>query len=164
MLAQLSAGKLQVALLVQPSRAMLRGLHFEELATYPNCIAVHPDHPIARARSVTLAQIAREPLVVYSRKEYPEYHEELKLRFASIKAKPRIAEEHEGVNSLIAAVESGSGIALVPSCVACMTGARLKLIPLKPKEVTAVGAVWKIDALTPMAEKFIAAARSCQAS
>ncbi len=162
MLSQLSASKLQVALLVHPSRAMLRGLRFEELASYPKCVAVRPDHPLARARSVTITQIAREPLIVYSRKEYPEYHEELAATFAVAKAKPRIAEEHEGVNSLIAAVESGRGIALVPSCLACMTGPRLKLIPLKPKEVTVVGAVWKIDALTPMAEKFIAAARSCQ--
>jgi DNA-binding transcriptional LysR family regulator len=158
MLAQLRSGKLQVALSVRPPRAMLRGLRFAELARYPMCVAVAPGHPFARARSVTLAQVAREPLIGYSRAEYPEYHESLLKLFAAIKAKPHFAEEHDGVTSLITAVEIGRGVALVPSCLSCMVGPRLKLIPLKPAAgIIVVGAVSKSTARLPVVEKFIAA-------
>lgn len=44
MLTRLRSGSLHVALVVQTSRAMLRGLRFEELARYPLCVAV-PPHP-----------------------------------------------------------------------------------------------------------------------
>jgi DNA-binding transcriptional LysR family regulator len=158
MLTQLRSGKLHVALLVRPCPSMLRGLRFAELARYPLCAAVAPGHPFARARSVTLAQVAREPLIGYSRAEYPEYHESLAKLFAATKIKPHFAEEHDGVTSLITAVEIGRGVALVPSCLSCMVGPRLKLIPLKPAAgIIVVGAVSKSTARLPVVETFIAA-------
>ena len=163
MLAQLQNGKLQVALLVQPPRAMLRGLKFLELARYPLRVAVAPAHPLAKAKFLTLEKISREPLIAYSRADYPEYHQDLAAMFAKVKTRPRIAEEHDGVTSLIAAVEAGRGVALVPSCLACMVGARLKLIPLKPAGAEiVVGAAWKRDLLSPTVEKFIAAANDAR--
>lgn len=161
MLAQLSSGKLQAALLVRPTRAMLRGLKFRELARYPMRVAVPPQHPFAKLKSVSLEQVAREPLVAYSRADYPEYHEDLATMFAGQKKRPRIAEEHDGVSSLVAAVESGAGIALAPSCLECMVGARLKLIPLKTAKCeVVVGAAWKPEKLSPIPEKFIALAQA----
>jgi DNA-binding transcriptional LysR family regulator len=63
------------------------------------------------------------------------------------------------VNGLIAAVEAGQGVALVPSCLACMTGPRLKFLPLKPSAgIIIVGAVWRPETLTPVVERFIALA------
>lgn len=161
MLAQLRNGKMQLALLVRPTRAMLRGLKFKELACYPMCVAVAPMHPLAKAKFVSLENISREPLIAYSRADYPEYHEDLAAMFAAVKHRPRIAEEHDGVTSLIAAVEAGRGVALVPDCLECMVGRRLKLIPLKPavKDII-VGAAWKPESLEPAAEKFIALARA----
>jgi LysR family transcriptional regulator, benzoate and cis,cis-muconate-responsive activator of ben and cat genes len=160
MLAGVREGKLQVAFLVRPSRAMLRGLHFEELARDTLCLAVPPKHALARLRSVTLAQAAREPLVVFTRKDYPEYLDYLETLFGRIKAKPRIAEEHDSSASLIAAIESGTGVALVPQSFSCSAGPRLNLIPLAPApEPLVIGAVWAKDRLTPTAEDFWKAAK-----
>ena len=160
MLTQLRAGKLQVALTVRPPRAALRGLEFAELARYALCLAVAPKHPFAKMKKVTLAQIAREPLVGYGAQEYPEYHASLKKLFAPLGRRPQLVEEHDGMTSIITAVESGRGVALVPSCFACMTGPRLKVIPLAaPLEVIPVGAVWDGKRRNPEVEKFIAAAR-----
>jgi DNA-binding transcriptional LysR family regulator len=106
-----------------------------------------------------LQQIAREPLIGYTRQDYPEYHEEIGRLFATVGAKPRIAEEHEGGNSLNAAVEAGRGLALVPSSLACMVGARLKLIPIKPAlPPIPVGAVWLKENESELVKRFIAAA------
>jgi len=160
MLAGLRAGKLQMALLVRPTTAMLRGLRFEELNRDALRLAVAPKHPLARRRTVTLAEAAREPFIAYSRKEYPEYHEMLAAIFATTKDKPRIVEEQDGVSSLIAAVEAGGGVALIPESLSCLAGARLRLMPLSPEpEPLAVGAAWAKDGLVPASEQFLNCAK-----
>ena len=159
MLTQLRAGTLHVALVIRPVGKMLRGLRFAELARYPLCVAVAPSHPLSGRRVIKLADAAREPLIAYSRKDYPEYHDEITALFAKVKSKPRIIEEHEGVTSLVAAVEAGRGIALVPSCLACMVGPRLKVVALKPtSDPLVVGAVYREDTAIGPVKKFIAAA------
>ena len=160
MLARLRDGALQIAFLVRPTRAMLRGLRFEELLRDSLCLAVAPKHPLARRRTVKLAELARQPLIAYSRKEYPEYHELLAEYFATIQSKPRVAEEHDGITSLIAAVEAGGGVALVSGSAACLAGPRLKLIPLSPApESLVIGAAWTKGGLVPAAERFLKCAK-----
>jgi len=159
MLAQLREGKLHVALTVQPKAKLLRDLVFKSLARYSMSIAVAPKHPMAKLKSVTLAQLANEPLIGYSRVDYPDYHEHIKRIFAPFGGTLRVAEEHDGIASIIAAVESGHGFALVPDSFACMVGPRLKIVPLNPKgELFSVGAIWKKDSDTMLVEKFVAAA------
>lgn len=75
MLAGLRAGRLQAALMMQPSRPAARGVRFEPLRTYPLGILVPPAHPLARRRAVSVAELMAEPVVVLSRAEYPDYHE-----------------------------------------------------------------------------------------
>jgi len=107
-----------------------------------------------------MEEIAREPLIGYSRKDYPEAQEYLKKMFASIKAKPRIAEEHDSVSSLIAAVEAGGGVAVALQSLACIAGPRLKPIPFSPSpDPVAVGAAWCKDKLTATAERFLKSAK-----
>ena len=65
MLRGLRDGKLHVALLIQLSAKVLAGLVFEELHRYAVCVAVHPAHPLARARKVGLEQVANERLIAY---------------------------------------------------------------------------------------------------
>jgi LysR family transcriptional regulator, benzoate and cis,cis-muconate-responsive activator of ben and cat genes len=159
MLTQLRNGKLQVALMVRLDRKTLRGLDFQELASYPIRVAVAPKHPFAKLKSVTLAQIAREPIIAYSREDYPEYHAMLGKIFATTGRSPRIAEEHDGITGIVLAVESGGGFALVPSCVECMVGPRLKLIPLStPVPEVPVIAAWKKATLSEPVKQFIATA------
>jgi LysR family transcriptional regulator, benzoate and cis,cis-muconate-responsive activator of ben and cat genes len=159
MLAQLGEKKLQVALTVRPSAKLLRGLNFEELARYEMCVAVAPKNPLAKLKSISLEQISREPLIAYSRKDYPEYHAMLEKLFASVGHKPKIVGEHDGVTSIVAAVESGRGFALVPSCVACMAGPRLKLLSLRPAlPPIPVVAVWRKELETELVKNFIASA------
>lgn len=160
MLSQLSAKTLQVALTIHPPAKMLRELSYFELARYAMVVAVAPNHPLAKLKAVTLQQVAPEPLIGLSRKEYPEAHVETKKLFAAVGLKPNFAEEHEGGTSIIAAVEAGRGIALVPSSLACIVGTRVKLLPLKPAlPPIRVGAVWVKENESELMKKFIAAAK-----
>jgi len=159
MMAGLRKGALQMVFVARPS-AVLRGLRFEELARDPLCLAVAPNHPLAGRRAVKLAEVAREPLITYSRKDYPDAFEALAAMFAAIKTKPRVAEEHDSVSSLIAAVQAGNGVAIVVRSVGCTAGPRLKLIPFSPAPPPlVVGAAWLKNGLTPAAERFLKCAR-----
>ena len=159
MLTGLRDRRLNVALMVAPEGSQLRGLRFHEIARYPICVGVAPGHRFARSRAVTLQKIVTEPFIAYSRADYPEYHEGLAKMFAPVGRIPAIAEEHDSVTSLIAAVEAGRGIALVPSCMACLAGPRLKILPVTPPlGPVVVGAVCRKTGGSPIAQKFVDAA------
>lgn len=160
MLSLLREGVLHVALVARPMTGMLRGLHFEELARYPMCVAIPPSHPLGRKRTVTQEQALREPLIAYNRRDYPEYHKQLERIFAGVGRKPSIAEEYDGVTSLVAAVEAGHGFALVPGCLACMVGPRLKLVPVTPAlDPVTVGIAWRQEKQDPATSHFVECAK-----
>lgn len=154
--AGLREGKLQLAFVVRTGKSTtMRGLRFEELSCDAMCLVVPPNHPLARRAVVTLAEAAREPFVTYNRKEYPDYHEMLTSVFGGQKAKLRIVEEHDGVSSLIPAVEAGTGVALMGESLACVAGERLKLLRLSPEPPrVVVGLAALKGKLSPAAETF----------
>jgi DNA-binding transcriptional LysR family regulator len=152
--------KLHAALLVQVSAKVLAGLVFEELRRYAVCVAVHPSHPLARARKVGLEQIASERLIAYTLADYPEYHAWLAGLFAALKRPPQIAEEHDSSTSLIASVEAGRGVALVQQGFDCFTGPRLKVRPLTPAPPPfVVGIAYRRENHSTATASFVAAAK-----
>jgi DNA-binding transcriptional LysR family regulator len=164
MLSQLGSGALQVALMPRACK-IPAGMGFEELARYPMCVMVSPKHPFAKKKKITLQEIVEEPLIGYTRKDYPDYHEAMEKIFAPTGKAARIVEEHDGVNSIIAAVESGRGFALAPSCIACMVGPRLKLLPIEAgTSPIPVMAVWRTKEVSDLVAKFVAAARRPEVS
>ena len=85
--------------------------------------------------------------------------------FATAKNKPRVAEEHDSITSLIGSVEAGSGVALAPESLSCIAGPRLKLTPLSPApEPLVVGAAWAKggDAFPEMQRVFLLRHRMAQ--
>lgn len=161
----LKNGNLDVAIMAQPrpGSAETEGLQFVEIARYPLAIAVAPSHPLAKYDSVSLKQLVSERLIAYSRAGYPEYHENLEALFASVAAKPRITEEHDGAPSLVASVESSSGVALVSSALECMTGPRLKLLALDPPAPPiVVGMARRKGNLSRIVENFVAAGTAAE--
>jgi len=160
MLRGLRDGKLNVALMIQTSAKVLAGLTFEELRRYAVCVAAHPAHSLARARRVSLEQVANERLIGYTLADYPEYHLLLATLFAPLKRLPQIAEEHDSSTSLIAAVEAGRGVALVQQGFDCLSGPRLRVRPLNPAPPPAVvGIAYRKGANSPATAKFVAAAK-----
>jgi LysR family transcriptional regulator, benzoate and cis,cis-muconate-responsive activator of ben and cat genes len=155
MLRGLHGGKLHVALMVKPGPKELLGLIFEELCRYPICAALSKNHKLARGKTVELRHLVGEPLVAYSRGDYPEYHEMIAEIFAPAGGVPRIAEEHDSATSLIAAVEAKRGVAIVPSSLSCLAGPRLRVLELRPApEPLVVGAVYEKRKLCPASERF----------
>jgi DNA-binding transcriptional LysR family regulator len=132
MLHGLREGKLQVALLVQVSPKALTGLVFEELQRLAVCVALHPAHLLARSRRVGLEQVAKERLVAFTLADYPEYQPWIASLLAPLNHSPQIVEEHDSITSLIAAVESGRGVALIAQPPNGLASPRLKIRLLQP--------------------------------
>lgn len=161
MLTGVRDGRLHLALIARPATRALGALKFELLREYPVGVALPLAHRLARVKKVELRELTNEPLVAYSRAEYPEYHVTLGELFAMVGASPRIAEEHDSAPSLIAAAEIGRGLAIVPECLGILAGGRLKFRPLNPAPAPVqLGAVFDAPRLPPSAAKFLAAARS----
>lgn len=130
--------RLDAAFLVKPERKLPRGLVFHALRSHPMVVAVAPGHAFAKRREVTAAEVLAEPLVAYSRKEYPNYHRLLARALGPRMRKRALAEECDGGPSLIAAVESGKGVCVVPAFLATTAGRRLKFIDLTASPAHAV--------------------------
>lgn len=155
MLQGLHRGNLHVALMVRPAATDLRGLHFEELCRDPIAVAVPNGHPRAHARTIDVASITGEPLVAFSRQDYPEYHEMLAELFAPTGAAPTVVEELDSATSLMAAVEARHGLAIVASSLAFLAGPRLRVIELRPAPAPlVVGVAHNPRTSCPVAERF----------
>jgi LysR family transcriptional regulator, benzoate and cis,cis-muconate-responsive activator of ben and cat genes len=112
MLAGLANHTLDVALTVG-SDAETPGLKWTPLVRAPWKLAVNRNHPLARRQRITPAEVAREPLLIFCQRDYPEYWELISGWLREHRQRPKIAGEYDGAESLMAAVESGLGVALV---------------------------------------------------
>jgi DNA-binding transcriptional LysR family regulator len=161
MLAGLREGRLHAAFMMQPTRQAARGVDFAALRTLPIVVAVPPEHPFARRRAVSLKEALAEPLVAYSRQQYPDYHEFL-ARHVGLKPKRvRFAEECDGGSSLITAVASGRGLAITTEALASAAGRRLRFVPITPTPAPGiVGIAWLAKGTSALTCQFVEVARS----
>ena len=81
--------------------------------SYALRVAVARQHRFARMRKVRSVACSARPLAAYAQAEYLEYHEMLETIFTALEVRPG-AVECDGATSLLAAVESGRGVAIVP--------------------------------------------------
>lgn len=97
MLRGLDDGSLHVAMMVQVPAKDLKELVFEGLERLAVCVALHPAHPLARARKVGLEQVSKECLVAFNLAEYPEHQAWVAGLFAPLKSSPQVVEEHDSI-------------------------------------------------------------------
>ncbi len=137
MLAGLEAGTLDVALTVAPERE-IRGLRWAPLIQVTWMLAINHRHPLTALPELTLEQAAAEPWLVFHQRDYPEYRHLLTTWLREQGACPTIAGEYDGITSLLAAVESGLGVALVTSNSVEFTPKRVRLKSLSstPKKLS----------------------------
>ena len=149
-------GRLKVALIARAlERGPFRDFRFEELLREHVRLAVPPNHPFARRRSVSLADAAQEPFVGLTREDFSDYHRYLASLFASVKNKPRVIEEHDGMTSVVSAVEAGTGVAVAVEALGYAFGNRVKLVRLTPEpKPISFGIAARKGRLSPATEKF----------
>jgi len=158
MLPLLLQKKLNIALTLLPHK-LPRELNLKLLERYEPSVVVGITHPMAKSKLISLNQMASKPVAVLARKDYPYYHKHLRKMFATIGRRPRISSEHDSGTSLMGAVAAGHEFTLLPSCVSCATGRRLKLIKLRPAlPPWSYVALWRKDTETELVRAFISGA------
>jgi DNA-binding transcriptional LysR family regulator len=106
------------------------GLKWTPLVRAAWHLAVPRDHPLAHRPRVTPADLAGEPLLIFSQRDYPEYWSMIHNWLRQHRHRPRIAGECDGGDSLMTAVESGLGVAIVTNRTARFAPERVRLKPL----------------------------------
>jgi DNA-binding transcriptional LysR family regulator len=158
MLAGLNDKTFHACLMVKPSARALKGISFREIARYFPFVAMAPTHFLVSRKKLTRADLAEQALIAYSRFDFPEYHSWLERIFEN-QTMPRVMAEYDSSTSLIAALESGSGIAVVQENFSELAGTRLVIRPLQhPKSAyVSFGISWRNTDSSQMTQKFIEA-------
>jgi DNA-binding transcriptional LysR family regulator len=105
----LLADEVQVAIV-----RTLSGQDLEEMPLYDDEIVLvaHPDHAFASAGRATIAEVAREPIVLFDRGS--SYYAMIHDLFRKASVIPNVAMELDSLEATKRMVEEGMGVALVP--------------------------------------------------
>ena len=114
LLAMVEAGKLDIGLVRYPT-ASASALRFEVVERDVLCAVLPVRHPLAKQRRVSLADLARFPFIDYASTRVPGLHAIVMLAFQQADLSPRVSQEATQVQTVISLVQSGMGVALVPS-------------------------------------------------
>ena len=98
--------------------------------------ALPANHRLARHKSLSLAKLVPEPLLLYPAKPRPSYADQVLEMFHSRGLKPTIALETNEVQTAIGLVVAGIGYALVPKSVQALDRAGVLYLPLSDEGVT----------------------------
>jgi DNA-binding transcriptional LysR family regulator len=112
----LRAGVIDIGILPSPSPA--HGLRTALLAGAPLVAAIPEQHPLAGRSSISLADLAEEPWVVFPPSMRSRILEIVASSCAAAGFVPTIAQEAEQLHTLLALVSAGLGVTLVPEWVA----------------------------------------------
>jgi DNA-binding transcriptional LysR family regulator len=96
----------------------------------PLVLAVSADSELAQRMSIDLSELGETPFIVYSEARVPAMHAMTMSAFHQAGIRPPIAQQAVQVQTLLALVESGLGVALVPATSAGYAGEGVRLIPL----------------------------------
>ncbi|MCE9520550.1 MAG: LysR family transcriptional regulator [Verrucomicrobia bacterium] len=156
MLQSLTAREIDLAVLVKPPLKKGGRLVFELLQEMSVGLVVAVDHPFARRRSVTLEESLSQPFVAFIRKGYSDYHHWLDIVVKKARIKPRLAAQVDSSSSMIAAVQSGQGVALAPPTFVTIAATRVKYIPvIPPAPAINLGFVVRTGPATPAVQAFM---------
>ncbi|MCC5025404.1 MAG: LysR family substrate-binding domain-containing protein [Candidatus Synoicihabitans palmerolidicus] len=92
----------------------------EELIYTDRVVAALPDgHALARGRKLALRKLGGEPLVVYQRTGAPGLFDTIVAMVRGAGIAPWFEHEPDLMTTVLTLVAAGSGLGLVPGCVAC---------------------------------------------
>jgi DNA-binding transcriptional LysR family regulator len=128
---------LDLVLTLQPDHR-IRTLTWTPLIRSSWHLVVSREHPLAAQSKVSPAEVAREPLLAFNRRDYPEYWEMIAGWLRKHRQNGRLAGEYDSLSSLTAAIAAGMGVAVILSRVARVLpkSVVLKELSAEPKPLT----------------------------
>jgi DNA-binding transcriptional LysR family regulator len=118
LVASLRAGRLDAAVIALPTAT--RELPVQVLGRQPMLAALSSRHPLARRRTLTLAELAGEPVYWFERARQPAFFDHCHAVFKRHHFAPAFVREPHDHHILLSDVAAGKGIALLPASFAAL--------------------------------------------
>ena len=148
----LDIGLVRVPLL-RPSGASLLALERDSFIA-----ALPRTNPLARKRSLSLPDLADEPFVMYLPEQAAGLHSSAMLACQQAGFIPRVTQQATQIQTVLALVESGLGVALVPSVMKRFASERIvyrQLADAPESASTGLSLAYMADAHSPAATRFM---------
>nr|WP_315596021.1 LysR substrate-binding domain-containing protein [uncultured Cupriavidus sp.] len=136
-IADLRSGKLDVAIVRADQTVADATLDSFEVEREPMVLAMAREHPLAQSRTVQWRDLDGVSLVSFSRRLSPYFRNLCERVFLAAGIQPRV-EQESVLPTMLALVEAGIGVALVPASAAEMRSSRLVYRQLAPLEEVGV--------------------------
>lgn len=137
LLPRLSSGRIDLAFVrppeVRPPEIVFRSL-FHETAV----VAIPTDHPLSRRSSITIPELADEPLIVPDRRSRPHSHDLTMKLFLEAGLTARVAQIAEEKQTIVNIVSTGLGLAIVPKWTARLAVSGVSFVPIQVNEGAAM--------------------------
>lgn len=159
-LAALETGKIHVGFRVAQSSPLPKGLQHVPVAHSPIRVVLGRSHRLARARSISLAELAKETLLCFTAKKgHPSIHAEIIREFFARRGfNPPALQVIDGVEPFRATLESGIGISLVAELGSLSQGQDMVVRPIKetgPDLFLELEAIWPTDQNSQLTANFV---------
>lgn len=160
LLAAVASGRLDLGVLYRPVAA--DGLAEIVVASEPLMLALPDDHPAAASDTVALADVATEPFVMPEQHDVPGLHATIMSAFADAGVAPRVAQRGVWlVQTVLALVTAGIGLALVPSSAATLHRPGVAFRPIRgTHHPVELAAVWSPEPAVATRDALVALLRS----
>jgi len=116
--------KLDAGITLRPPAGAMSGLNFEPVRRYPAGVLCPLEHPWAKRASMRASRVRDQELVIYRAQEFPEYFEWICRVLRVRRTELRIRAECDDALGIVAAVESGRGVAVTGEFIAAIAGRR----------------------------------------
>jgi DNA-binding transcriptional LysR family regulator len=119
--------------------------------------ALPAQHRLAKRKALRLIELRDEPFILPSQRMTPTSYLNVLAACHHAGFSPRIAQQGSQAQTIIALVESGLGVALVPKLWQLMAGRSVALRPLAGQRdgITGLGMAYRSNAVTPLARRFL---------
>jgi DNA-binding transcriptional LysR family regulator len=158
---RLLSGRLDLAFLRPPENPDKR-LEFLFLLHETAVVAVSDRHPLASKKSVTIADLAGEPLIVPERRSRPHSHDLTMKLFAEAGLQARIVQLANEKQTIVNLVAAKLGVAIVPRWTSRMAARGICYVPLEASDINrlTLAAAWTRGTRDPIRDEMLEMLRS----
>ena len=157
----LRTDRIDVGVLHSPPPDADRWLRVEPVYVDPLVAALPETHPLAKHERLTMAELAEESFVLFSRLVGPPLYDEIIARCRAAGFSPRVVQEASGWHTIASLVSAGLGVAFVPRSLAAEAQSGVAYRPVRDLKVDMVlAAVWKRGERSPVRERFVTALKT----
>ncbi len=160
LLERLVSGELDAAFL-RPDDETYKDLRLRKLVEEQMLLVVPSNHPLAKSRSLMLADIASDRFILFPRAVGPRLHDSITSACRAAGFEPVLGQEVPQIPSIINLVAAEAGVSVVPSSLAKIRVDGVVYIPIRGAAPTACLALaWRRDARQTTLANFLALGRT----